>query len=589
MASETPTSVAALTQYRAPPRDIAQTFADDLLKAFDCRMVTVWSLDPVHGTIILVAVSGTTRRELGTLSLDCGKSLTGLTVDRKRITHFPSLDKPSADGRTFGHPDLVAAFGLRTMVSVPVLNTCNGNQVLAIINLFPGPASSDRCASVVIEKELKVVAAQLAILLEMSLQDTSVRFANRLGAELIKLGVNKRTPDRLCRVVARVVREATDSDAVGVFLESPDENQVRLVASAGELFRHSQADLFTETADRVWRANREFLTPDFRRDAALDPDSTFPPLDQHVAAACVPLRDLAGQSKGVIVALNQCPARPPESIRLFTYEDVAAMTAVEQAFVPYFDILQADRQRHTSLTKLAHELRVPIVAFRAALETISDECKSNGYAFRYNHFEETAIYLDVMRRLLTELELVRVEPRNITLQPKPTSIYALIVQPAKRFVEPLLQLRGFTVDQIRHEGLQFIPKLHIDPALMTQVVFNLLDNAIKYYRGNPRNFRIFVQATDEATSHKLVFRDWGVGVPAGFEERIFDFGVRGPAAHLQNIGGEGIGLWFAREIVRRHGGTLTLGRAANPTEFVLELPRNLCYFPPLSVSSDPDD
>ena len=111
---------------------------------------------------------------------------------------------------------------------------------------------------------------------------------------------------------------------------------------------------------------------------------------------------------------------------------------------------------------------------------------------------------------------------------------------------------------------------------MTQVVFNLLENAIKYQHNDRTSLNmieIIGAQTDD--NYTITFRDQGIGVPKGWEEKIFLQNVRGPTSHLYDVSGEGFGLWFSREIIKRHDGQLLLASRKNPTEFLIILPAYL--------------
>jgi signal transduction histidine kinase len=72
-------------------------------------------------------------------------------------------------------------------------------------------------------------------------------------------------------------------------------------------------------------------------------------------------------------------------------------------------------------------------------------------------------------------------------------------------------------------------------------------------------------------------------VPPGFEDAIFEHGVRAPNAQFDQTG-DGLGLWIARELVERHGGRILLRQSRGPTEFVIWLPDSLEMYPPSTPS-----
>jgi len=96
-----------------------------------------------------------------------------------------------------------------------------------------------------------------------------------------------------------------------------------------------------------------------------------------------------------------------------------------------------------------------------------------------------------------------------------------------------------------------MPPLAADNDKLTQVIVNLLDNAIKY---SPDGGEIVVSAhTDEGVAHLLV-RDQGLGIPPDALETIFERYIRIDSAQHRTIRGTGLGLPIVRQIAELHGG-----------------------------------
>jgi signal transduction histidine kinase len=574
-------------------KEVCQMFVNHCQERLSCRMVNLWSLDPVRHKLILTAVAGATLSDLGSLVMDCSKHFSGSTVDRKVVTPFDDLKGKDQLGRTFLHSEIVDRFGLETMVSIPVLNTTNLNQVLLILNLFPERALKlfpSPSVDPTQEKALYKIADGLALKFEICLHNRNNRLANRLNLELNK--VSRDHPKFQCKALAKLVKDSIGCDSVAVYLMHPDAQEIELQGAVGDVYPHETTKHLKDgPAERVWKSNREWLSLNVQEEEAVQ--RTLNSLRKNIGpdvltGVFVPLRDLTGQSNGVIRCLNRCPDTAPDKLRPFTYEDVATIEAIGQAFAPHLDVILADQKRFDMMSKVAHELRVPIVAFGATVERIRTECEAKEFRFRYDHFRELEIYTDVMRRLLQGLDLVRKGPHRIVIEAVPTHLLSAIIAPTKRFLVPILRKRRFEEYQVKHSGFESLPKLHVDPALMTQVVFNLLENSIKYFMGEPRDFRaeIVAKRTDVNVTYTILFRDWGIGVPFDLRERIFDAGFRAPNAHEFHVAGEGIGLWLARTIVERHGGKLRLLNHQHPTEFLIELPASLADSPPPSHEDD---
>ncbi len=103
------------------------------------------------------------------------------------------------------------------------------------------------------------------------------------------------------------------------------------------------------------------------------------------------------------------------------------------------------------------------------------------------------------------------------------------------------------------EGEQFLveaDKLHI-----TSVVYNLLDNALKYSKENPQ---IDVCLTSNATHVEFSVTDKGVGIAAEYKEKIFEKFFRVPSGDRHNTKGYGLGLSYVTHIAKRHHGSITV-------------------------------
>jgi signal transduction histidine kinase len=98
-----------------------------------------------------------------------------------------------------------------------------------------------------------------------------------------------------------------------------------------------------------------------------------------------------------------------------------------------------------------------------------------------------------------------------------------------------------------------LPAVAADEAQLRQVLDNLLDNAIKYSPAGGE-IRLGLEAADDAVRFSVA--DAGLGIPASERDRIFDKFYRLDPDMTGGIGGTGLGLYIARELVRRVGGDI---------------------------------
>jgi signal transduction histidine kinase len=94
---------------------------------------------------------------------------------------------------------------------------------------------------------------------------------------------------------------------------------------------------------------------------------------------------------------------------------------------------------------------------------------------------------------------------------------------------------------------------------------------VKYVK-SPDTFKIVIGAEEQADRYIVKFSDFGVGVPEGLEEKIFEERFRAPL--VRGIKGSGLGLTISRQLMREHGGDLILHQRKDPTEFHLVFPKH---------------
>jgi signal transduction histidine kinase len=109
-----------------------------------------------------------------------------------------------------------------------------------------------------------------------------------------------------------------------------------------------------------------------------------------------------------------------------------------------------------------------------------------------------------------------------------------------------------------------------DRVHLTSVVFNLLDNALKYVRGQPR-----IHISLERTGKKIALQitDNGIGIAPEFQQRVFEKFFRIPAEKSIRASGHGLGLSYVAHVIQQHGGNIRLeSEPGKGSTFTVELP-----------------
>ena len=106
---------------------------------------------------------------------------------------------------------------------------------------------------------------------------------------------------------------------------------------------------------------------------------------------------------------------------------------------------------------------------------------------------------------------------------------------------------------------------------MTNVVFNLVDNAIKYGGDTPQ---LLVRSWNDGTSLRIAFVDNGIGIPREHLGKVFDKLYRVPTGNVHNVKGFGLGLSYVQAVMQQHGAEIdVVSTAGKGSTFTLVFPQ----------------
>ncbi|HET6576512.1 MAG TPA: response regulator [Fimbriiglobus sp.] len=313
-----------------------------------------------------------------------------------------------------------------------------------------------------------------------------------------------------------------------------------------------------------------------------DLDLAYPePTDARIRSAVVlPLR-ARGRTLGVLTLAFGPSDRRHDPSEFALAEDLAgrAGIALDNARL-YKDVERADRQKNEFLSMLAHELRNPLAPIRNAAEVL----RLAGPEQPQVRWAREVIdrQLSHLVRLVDDLlDVSRITRGKITLKPEPTDL-AVVVQHAIEASRP-------AIEQAKHRLEVHVPPEPVwvtgDPARLTQVLTNLLNNAAKY---TEEGGRVALGLAREGGEAVVRVRDTGVGIPAEMLGSVFDLFTQVDRSLDRSQGGLGIGLTLVKRLVTKHGGTVE-ARSDGPgrgSEFVVRLPV-LAGAPPAAAVPQP--
>lgn len=242
---------------------------------------------------------------------------------------------------------------------------------------------------------------------------------------------------------------------------------------------------------------------------------------------------------------------------------------VAQAFNEMASALQqAETLRRNLMADVAHELRTPLSVLQGNLRAMLDDVYSLDKAEVSRLYDETRL----LSRLVNDLhELAQAEAGQLRLNRQSTDLADLIQSTSATF-NPAAEAKGVTLSTQVPPNM---PLVLADPARLTQVLHNLLANALRH---TPAGGTISLRAGCAAGKERevwLMVEDNGEGISSEDLPHVFDRFYRADRTRSRATGGAGLGLAIVRAIVEAHGGRVSAasdGVSGHGSTFTVRLP-----------------
>ena len=212
--------------------------------------------------------------------------------------------------------------------------------------------------------------------------------------------------------------------------------------------------------------------------------------------------------------------------------------------------LQAtDEARRRFVSDASHELKTPLASIQLLSDSILQSPnmeKQTVLEFVSDIGNEAQRLTRISEKLLT---LTRLDAALPTKR-EPSSLSQVVKQTAL-ILDPVAQAEKVTLSL----ALEPVPPILANRDDLSQIVFNLMENALKY---TPAGGQVTVSLREEEGGVTLAVTDTGVGIPEADREKIFDRFYRVDKARSRAAGGTGLGLSIAKDTVLLHGGTISV-------------------------------
>ena len=217
---------------------------------------------------------------------------------------------------------------------------------------------------------------------------------------------------------------------------------------------------------------------------------------------------------------------------------------------------------------MTHELKTPISVTYSAIDTLL-------HFKQGDNKEKRNSYLQICIDQLTQLSSLVEQILSMSAERRKTLILNKEKISMKTLLDQLITLYQMKSDRKINFQLQVVPSnltMNADPIHWKNIISNLIDNALKYSEEEVP--AIEIQCSQREHEAVFVIRDHGIGIALENQKHIFEKFYRVPHGNVQNVKGYGLGLFYVKTMVEKHGGSIVVKSALNEgTRFMIILPQ----------------
>lgn len=383
--------------------------------------------------------------------------------------------------------------------------------------------------------------------------------------------------DKMVRLVDVIMRKTSDSSRPKIFLRSIGDNDSNGVFNQAMSSRQKRILEFISDIDSLQDSIRvkeiEGVYSKKLADQKIDVPFTISRVETRDTGKRIPNEITLGFAHPITYKLtlgNTFPHLIKRIMPAILFSVFLVGFTILSFTLLYRNLLRQKRLgeiKNEFISNITHELKTPIATVSVAIEAL----RSFGASMNQ---QKTAEYLDISANELQRLSLLVDKVLKLSMF-------------EKKEIElkyEALDMRQLADEVIASMRLQFEKRkavvnissdndttLQGDRLHLVSVLFNLLDNALKYSEGNPK---IDIAISNVGNNLQLSIADNGIGIPSEYQHRIFEKFFRVPHGNLHNAKGYGLGLSYVAHVVEQHKGTIKVESSeGNGSRFIITLPK----------------
>lgn len=257
--------------------------------------------------------------------------------------------------------------------------------------------------------------------------------------------------------------------------------------------------------------------------------------------------------------------------KLFVYMSFFLLLIIAAMFIISLRALaiqrKLDQMKSEFINNMTHEIKTPLSTISLACEMLRDETISQDSASRQNFIGIINDENQRMRVLVeTILQSAKMSNKNFRINPKDVDVHRIIEKVTQSFALTLSNRNGKLETRLEADPSVIVA----DELHLTNLVYNLIDNGIKYSTNAPN---ITVSTAIVNGMFELRVSDHGIGISKEDQKHVFEKFYRVSTGNVHNVKGFGIGLNYVAQVVKLHQGHITLeSELGQGSTFIITLP-----------------
>ena len=215
------------------------------------------------------------------------------------------------------------------------------------------------------------------------------------------------------------------------------------------------------------------------------------------------------------------------------------------------------------INNITHELKTPIATISTALEALKNFNALNDKEKSEKYISMANLQVNKLNMMVEKiLETATLNQENSSLLKKPINISDLLENIIEKYKTINSEKTFKFISSVENSVL------HVDEFQFENAIGNIIDNAIKYKEKN-----ISIELNAIKNTLEILINDNGNGIPKNEKEKVFEQFYRIPTGNTHNVKGFGIGLYYTKSIIEKHGGTISIVYDKNSnTTFKINFP-----------------